>query len=92
MRRSDEAGGKLSVSLTSQQLAQIGQIVEAGEFGSAAAVVREALRAWLHRRALHAGEHGAQRLRRTLEARQEVALGAPSERVELLFDAGDAKA
>jgi putative addiction module CopG family antidote len=87
MRRS-----KLSVSLTPQQASQISRVIEAGEFGSAAAVVREALRAWLHKRTLHGGLLSAQRLRRSLEARQEFALGEPCERVELLFDAGDAKA
>jgi putative addiction module CopG family antidote len=87
MRRS-----KLSVSLTPQQASQIRGVVEAGEFGSAAAVVREALRAWLHRHALHGGEHSAQRLRRSLEARHELPHAEPCERVELLFDAGDAKA
>jgi Arc/MetJ-type ribon-helix-helix transcriptional regulator len=88
MRRST----KLSVSLTPQQISQLRRVVDAGEFGSAAAAVREAVRAWLHRRALHGGEHGAQRLRRTLEAHQEFAHAEPHERVELLFDAGDAKA
>jgi len=88
MRRS----AKISVQVSIEQLAQVRRVVEAGEFGSAAEVVREALRAWLHRRTLHAGGHGAQRLRRTLEARQDYAHGEPSERVELLFDAGDAKA
>jgi len=87
MRRS-----KLSVSLTPQQASQIQRVVDAGEFGSAAAVVREALRAWLSRRVLHGGALSTQRLRRTLEARHEFALGEPCERVELLFDAGDAKA
>ncbi len=87
MRRS-----KLSLSLTPEQASQIRRVVEAGEFGSAAAVVREALRAWLHRRTLHGGEHSSQRLRRSLEARHEFPIAEPCERVELLFDAGDAKA
>ncbi len=92
MRRFDKLNAKVSLELTQQQFAQVRRVVEAGEFGSAAAVVREALRAWLHRRSLHGGEHGAQRLRRTLEARHDHAAGEPSERVELLFDARDAKA
>jgi Arc/MetJ-type ribon-helix-helix transcriptional regulator len=83
---------KLSVNLPSDQHAQIQRVVDAGEFVSPAAVVREAVRIWLHRRALHAGAHGAQRFSRTLEARHELSFGEPAERVELLFDAGDAKA
>jgi Arc/MetJ-type ribon-helix-helix transcriptional regulator len=84
--------GKISVDVTPQQLSQVRRIVEAGEFGSAAALLREALRSWLHRRALHAGPHGAARFSRSLEARQDALVAEPSERVELLFDAGDAKA
>jgi Arc/MetJ-type ribon-helix-helix transcriptional regulator len=84
--------GKISVNLPTQQLAHVRLAVEAGEFGSAAAVMREALRLWLHRRALHAGQHGAARFRSSLQARQEAPIGEPAERVELLFDAGDAKA
>ncbi|HEY1750568.1 MAG TPA: hypothetical protein VGG29_04860 [Caulobacteraceae bacterium] len=69
------------------------QIVDAGEFGSAAAVVREAVRVWLHRRALHAGSHGTTRLARTVQEHLEPAPAAePCERVDLLFDAADAKA
>ena len=84
--------GKISVEVTAQQLSQVRSIVGAGEFGSAAAVVREALRTWLHRRALHAGPHGASHFSRSLEARQDLAPAEVLERVELLFDAGDAKA
>jgi Arc/MetJ-type ribon-helix-helix transcriptional regulator len=84
--------GRISVKLPSQHLSQIRRVVDAGEYASAAAVMREALRAWLHRRALHAGAHGAQRFSRTLEARHEAPIVEPAERVELLFDAGDAKA
>jgi Arc/MetJ-type ribon-helix-helix transcriptional regulator len=84
--------GKISVELTPQQLSQLRSVVQGGEFRSAAAVVREALRAFLHRRALHAGPHGVSRFARSLEARQEAHATEVSERVELLFDAGDAKA
>ena len=84
--------GKISVELTPQQLSLVRSIVQGGEFTSAAAVVREALRSFLHRRALHAGSHGATRFSRSLEARQEAHAAEVSERVELLFDAGDAKA
>jgi Arc/MetJ-type ribon-helix-helix transcriptional regulator len=83
--------GKISVELTPQQLSLVRSIVQGGEFRSAAAVVREALRTFLHRRALHAGSHGATRFSRSLEARHET-LPEVAERVELLFDAGDAKA
>ncbi|HEY2708200.1 MAG TPA: hypothetical protein VGI95_09115 [Caulobacteraceae bacterium] len=67
------------------------RVVEAGEFTSSAAVIREAVRAFLHRRALHAGALGVSRLRRSLQARHEP-LTEPVERVDLMFDAGDAKA
>jgi Arc/MetJ-type ribon-helix-helix transcriptional regulator len=84
--------GRMSVALPRQQLAQVRQIVEAGEFDSAGAVVREALRVWLQRRALHAGLHGASHLKRSVQARFEPPAGEISERVDLLFDATDAKA
>ena len=84
--------GKISVELTPDQLSHVRRIVQAGEYGSAAALLREAVRAFLHRRALHAGAHGAARFSRSLEARQDLIQGEIAERVELLFDAGDAKA
>jgi Arc/MetJ-type ribon-helix-helix transcriptional regulator len=84
--------GRLNVALPRQELHQIGQIVDAGEYASAAAVVREAVRAWLHRRTLHAGPHGATRLVRSMQERLDPAVTEPAERVDLLFDAGDAKA
>jgi Arc/MetJ-type ribon-helix-helix transcriptional regulator len=83
--------GKISIAVPRQHLAQVRQIVEAGEFNSAAEVVREALRVWLHRRTLHAGSHGASRLSRSVQLRHEAPV-EPQERVDLLFDAGDAKA
>ena len=83
--------GKVSVELTPQQLSQVRRLVQAGEFASASALMREAVRTFLHRRALHGGAHGAGRFSRLLDARHE-ALPEVSERVELLFDAGDAKA
>jgi Arc/MetJ-type ribon-helix-helix transcriptional regulator len=86
MRRS----GKLSVAVPREELDQVQRLVEAGEFASAAAVMREALRAFLHRRELHGGEFSASRLSRTVRARLESL--EPYERVDLLFDAGDAKA
>jgi Arc/MetJ-type ribon-helix-helix transcriptional regulator len=84
--------GRISVNLSPQQLAQIHAVVDAGEFNSVPAIVREAVRVWLHRRALHAGPHGAQRLTRSLEARHVAPVVEPAERVELMFDAADAKA
>ena len=81
--------GKISVALPSDQASHIRRIVEAGEFASASEVVREAIRSWLQRRALHGGRHGAARLKRSVETRRETP-EPPFERVELLFDAGDA--
>lgn len=86
MKRSD----RISVGLSPQQRAQLRMMVEAGEFRSSAAAVREAVRTWLQRRSLHAGPLGSIRLARTIKARQETP--EPFERVELMFDAGDAKA
>ena len=86
MRRS----GRVSIAIPREQIEQLRAIVEAGEFASTAAVMREALRAFLHRRALHAGQFGASRLSRTLQSRLESL--EPAERVDLMFDAGDAKA
>jgi len=81
---------RISVSVPLQQRAQLQQFVEGGEFRSTGAVIREALRAFLARRSLHAGALGATRLDRSVRALQE--MPEPFERVELLFDAGDAKA
>jgi len=83
--------GKVSVELSPEQLSQVRRMVQAGEFASASGLLREAVRSFLHRRALHAGAHGAARFSRSLEARHE-AVPEMAERVELLFDAGDAKA
>ncbi len=83
--------GKVTVELTPQQLSQMRRMIQSGEFGSASSLLREAVGSFLHRRALHGGAHVAGRFSRSLEARHE-ALPEVSERVELLFDAGDAKA
>ena len=83
--------GKISVALPLQQLSKLRRMVDAGEFASTADVVREAVRTFLHRRTLHAGRLGTARFTRSLEARHEP-LTEPVERVDLLFDAGDAKA
>jgi Arc/MetJ-type ribon-helix-helix transcriptional regulator len=82
--------GRLSIAISRDQLEQVRRLVDAGEFASSAAVMREALRAFLHRRALHGGQLSASRLSRSLQARLESL--EPAERVDLLFDAGDAKA
>jgi Arc/MetJ-type ribon-helix-helix transcriptional regulator len=71
-------------------MTQLRDIVEAGEYGSAAAVIREALRSFLHRRDVRAG--GGARFARALQARLDGLPPEPAERVELMFDAGDAKA
>jgi hypothetical protein len=52
--------------------------------------MREALRSFLHRRDVRAG--GLARFTRSRQGRQEGLPPEPAERVELLFDAGDAKA
>jgi Arc/MetJ-type ribon-helix-helix transcriptional regulator len=86
MSRSD----KISAAVRRDELDQVRRLVEAGEYASSAAVLREALRAFLHRRTLHAGQLGAARFSRTVQER--LASLEPSERVDLMFDAGDAKA
>ena len=83
---------RISVDLPADHLQQVHVAVESGEFRSRAHVIREAVRAWLHRRALHAGRHGLDRFSRSFEARREAPPAETSERVELMFDAGDAKA
>jgi len=83
---------KIAVSLSAEQLAQVRRVIDAGEFRSAADVMREALRSFLDRRRQHAGPPGAQRFSRSLRARSIPPVGEAAERVELMFDAGDAKA
>jgi len=80
-----KASGRVSVALSAEQLRQVSQIVQSGEFDSAGEVMREALRSWLHHRTARAGA----RLRRTGRTFIET---QPFERVELMFDAADAKA
>jgi Arc/MetJ-type ribon-helix-helix transcriptional regulator len=80
--------GKISVALPRDQISQIKDVVEAGEHGSTGAVIREAVRAWLHRRSLR----GSSTARFNRQVRVEGLPPEPAERVELLFDAGDAKA
>jgi Arc/MetJ-type ribon-helix-helix transcriptional regulator len=83
---------RISIALPAAHHAKVRLMVESGEFRSAAAVAREALRLFLQRRSLRAGVLGAERLRRVTASLQEAASAEPFERVELLFDAGDAKA
>ena len=59
--------GKISVALPRQQITQLKDIVDAGEYGSAAAVIREALRSFLHRRDVRAG--GLARFTRSRQGR-----------------------
>jgi antitoxin ParD1/3/4 len=42
---------KVSVVLTTEMVATVRQVVDAGEYASASEVMREALREWTHRRA-----------------------------------------
>jgi Arc/MetJ-type ribon-helix-helix transcriptional regulator len=84
--------GKISVALPPQHISQLRRMVDAGEYGSTAEVIREAVKTFLQRRALHAGSLGLARLKRSLRERQPEAFSDPVERVDLLFDAGDAKA
>jgi len=86
MRRSS----RVSIAIPQDQIDQVRRIVEAGEFATSAAVIREALRAFLHRRTLHAGQHGSARFSRAVQ--EHLQSLEPAERVDLLFDAGDAKA
>jgi Arc/MetJ-type ribon-helix-helix transcriptional regulator len=85
------ASGKISVALTAEELSRIRGIVAAGAFDSPSDVLREALRYWL--------------AERCADTRPQSAFGRPFghrrrgdppaeifERVDLLFDAGDAKA
>ncbi|MFI4935346.1 MAG: type II toxin-antitoxin system ParD family antitoxin [Caulobacterales bacterium] len=90
-----KTSGKISVALSAAQLRHVRRLVEAGEFTSAGAVVREALKSWLHRKGEDARRHALieARIRRTFGAsRAEAPHAETFERVELMFDAGDAKA
>ena len=52
---------KLSVALTPELAALVGQAVESGEYATGSEVIREALREWKHRRSLP--QHERDRLR-----------------------------
>jgi Arc/MetJ-type ribon-helix-helix transcriptional regulator len=89
------ASGKISVALTADQLGRVWDAVECGEFDSPGAVLREALLAWLDARTEAAGRHAAisRRIGRSFGgAADGLQPAEPAERVELLFDARDAKA
>jgi Arc/MetJ-type ribon-helix-helix transcriptional regulator len=80
--------GKIVVAVEHDQFSLIQRMVAAGEFASPSEIVGEALRTWLHGRG-HGP--GAERLRDSIRAwRGQQA--EPVERVELMFDARDAKA
>jgi len=80
---------RISVELTAEELRQVGEVVSSGEFASSSAVLREALRFWLHEREEEAWRHGDCHMRHAFESLPD---WLPHERVELLFDAADAKA
>jgi hypothetical protein len=77
--------GNVRVTLPADQLRRLEELVAAGEFSSRAAVMREALRQWLRHRS--EGRIGRSFARTPCEPPYEL-----TERVELLFDAGDCKA
>ena len=56
---------KVSVALTSEFMAMLKEAVDTGEYTSASEVIRDALRQWKQRRALH--EKSADELRRLWE-------------------------
>ena len=85
------ASGKISVALTAEELSRVRGIVEAGAYDSPADVLRAALRSWLAQRCQDIRPQAA--LGRSFaERRRHVPPAEPLERVDLLFDAGDAKA
>ena len=85
-----EASGKFSVTLTADQRRRVWEIVESGDFDTPGAVLREALRAWLEAR--EDGERLRPMPRSFARKRHRPPTPEPFERVDLLFDAHDAKA
>ncbi|HEY3799051.1 MAG TPA: hypothetical protein VGL58_11910 [Caulobacteraceae bacterium] len=83
--------GKIVVAVEHDHLTLIQRIVAAGEFASPSEVIGEALRSWLHTHKLHGGAHSAERLRQSVRSWRGLP-PEPVERVELMFDARDAKA
>ena len=85
-----QTSGKYSVTLTAEQRRQVWDIVDEGEFDTPGAVLREALRAWLAARS----DDPVGRIppmNRSFK-RRRTDIPDPYERVDLMFDARDAKA
>ena len=95
-----KASGKIVVTLSGDPARQVRRLVEDEAFASPSAVMEEALRFWLQSRSRWIGRKrwAAAYITRTFapveapEAPERPIIGEPSERVELMFDAGDAKA
>jgi Arc/MetJ-type ribon-helix-helix transcriptional regulator len=92
-----KASGKIVVTLSGDPARQVRRLVEDEAFASPSAVMEEALRFWLQSRSRWVGRKrwAAAYVTRTFapaEAPPPQSFGEPSERVELMFDAGDAKA
>lgn len=85
------ASGKISVALTAEELSRIRGIVEAGVCDSPADVLREALRFWLAERCADTRPQAAFG-RAFGHRRRDDPPAEVFERVDLLFDARDAKA
>ena len=79
---------RFTVTLKAHEARAIGEAVASGEFRSPAGVLRKAVRAWLDLRWEEAARHAAIRERLGPFGPES----QPVERVELLFDAADAKA
>ena len=84
------ASGKISVALTAEELSRIRGIVAAGDFDSPAEVLREALKSWLANRCEDIRPRSG--FGRSFGRRRDDPPPDIFERVDLLFDARDAKA
>jgi len=89
-----KASGKITVTLSGGSARQLRRLLEDEAFASPAAAVEEALRFWLqsHSRSGGRTRRAANFMKRAFASPRGVPLGEPYERVELLFDAADAKA
>ena len=89
-----KASGKISVTLSGEAARELRRLVEDEGFASAGAVMEEAFRFWLQSRSRWTGRKRwtAAHVTRSFAPALHAPLGEPYERVELLFDAGDAKA
>jgi antitoxin ParD1/3/4 len=71
---------KISIALPAEMVATIRSAVETGEYASSSEVVRDALRAWTHRRSLR--ERGLDELRQVWqEALRDTSPGVPADEV-----------